>query len=227
MNKTILIAPFDGPLASALAAEARGAGWSVALALPAGRGAAPVPGGEMEEGPPERAGAAAGTVALAYDPESFVSAAALVASAVNALGDIYAAVLVDAPAATGIDLASCKPGELGAFAAARCSGPLYLVRELARRFESRGGGRILLLAPERPRDASPGPAAAMAQGAFEGLGRGLFAAAAGAPWSAFGLVDASGQPDRAARRALSLLEDPKAPKAGAWLRYTGKGGLFG
>jgi hypothetical protein len=233
VNKTILIAPFDGPLATALAAEARAAGWSAALALaPARAAATPArPAGEAREGgaadEARAAPAGPGTAALPYDPESFVSTAALVAAAYNALGDIYATVIVDAPAAKGIELASCRPGELGSFAAARCAGPLYLIREMARRFEARKGGRILLLAPERPRDASQGPAASMAAGAFEGLGRGLFAQAEGASWSAFGLVDASGQADRAARYALALLEDPKASKAGRWLRYTGKSGIFG
>jgi len=235
VSKTILIAPFDGPLAGALAQAAREAGWAAALATaPRRRAEAPresvredardEPGAERAPEAPE---AGAGCVALPYDPESYVSTAALVTAACNALGDIDVAVLVADRRADLVDLSAGKPGELGSLVGGLCAGPLYLVRELARRFEARKSGAILLATPERPRDAGAGAVAALAEGAFEGLGRGLFAQAEGSCWRAFGLVDASGQPDRAARYALSLLEDPRGSKAGRWLRYTGKAGLFG
>jgi hypothetical protein len=226
VKKTILIAPFDGPLAAALASEAGAALWSVALAL--ARGPA---GGASGPAPSETGGAGAGdradSVTIAYEPRSFVSASALVLSAENALGPLDAAILVFDPAAAKTDFLGAKPGELAALVEERCSGPLFLARELARRFEARRSGRILLVGPESPRDAALGPAAAMADGAFEGLGSGLFAAAASAAWSAYGLRDASGQSDRLARYALELLDEPKPTKAGRWLRYSGKGGIFG
>lgn len=106
-------------------------------------------------------------------------------------------------------------------------GPSLLGPRVVKRFEARGSGAILLVAPESPRDAAPGPLAALADGAFEGLGRGLFAAAAGARWTAYGLRDASGQSEKAARYTLELIADPKQTKAGRWLRYTGKSGIFG
>ena len=223
MKKTILIAPFDGPLAAALASEASAAGWSVALALAGGPKAddsAPeaVPAPELES---------AGAVTIHYEPRSFVSVAALVLSARNALGELDAAVLVSDPAAAKADFLAGKPGELASLVEERCAGPLFLARELARRFEARKSGRILLLAPESPRDAALGAAAALADGAFEGLGTGLFAAAVGAAWSAYGLRDASGSSARAARYALDLLSEPKPAKAGKWLRFTGKSGIFG
>jgi hypothetical protein len=213
VKKTILIAPFDGPLAAALAAEASSDGWSVALALVRGL-AAP-------------ADAAPGFLTLAYDPRSYVSASTLALSAQNALGELDAAVLVFDPAAAKAEFLSSKPGELAGLVEERCSGPLFLAREIIRRFEARKSGSILLFAPESPRDAALGPTAAMADGAFEGLGTGLFAAAAGASWAAYGLRDASGQADRAARFALELLGEAKPAKAGRWLRYSGKGGIFG
>jgi len=220
VSKTILIAPFEGPLALALAEAAREAGWSAALAVaPRRRG----DGSREECAVPE----GALCVALPYDPASYVSASALVAAACNALGGLDAAVLVADHQAGSVDPGACKPGDLSALVGARCAGPLFLVRELARRFEARRSGSFLLLAPERPRDAASGPAAALADGAFEGLGRGLFAQAAGACWKAFGVIDASGQADLAARYALSLLEEGRGSKAGRWLRHTGKGGLFG
>lgn len=232
MKKTILIAPFDGPLASAVAAAARGSGWSTALATSpraAAKGReAPAEGRPEPEGgalPDQPSGV--DTVALPYDPASYVSASALIAAARAALGDIDAAVIVSDRGAGGPDFAATKAGELGALVGANCAGPLYLARELARRFESRKAGKLLLLASEPPRDAALGPIAAMTEGAFEGLGRGLFSVAAGSSWAAFGLVDATGEPDRAARYAMALLEDPRASKAGRWLRFTGKSGIFG
>ena len=223
MKKTILIAPFDGPLAAALASEASAAGWSVALAL-SRRAASPAPGSDAGN----EASGGANYVTVAYEPRSFVSASALVISAENGLGSLDAAILVLDPAEAKADFLAAKPGELAALVEERCSGPLYLARELVRRFEARGSGRILLLAPESPRDAALGPAAAMAAGAFEGLGEGLFAAAtSSSSWSAYGLRDASGQGDRLARYALELLGEAKPAKAGRWLRYSGKSGLFG
>jgi hypothetical protein len=226
VNKTILIAPFDGPLAAALSTEAGQAGWSVALAL-----ARTAPLSEAEGLAASHSGAAdegaETAVTLYYDPRSFVSASSLVLSAENAIGAIDAAILVFDPAAAKADFLSAKPGELSGLVEERCSGPLFLARELVRRFEARRSGRLLLLAPENPRDAALGPAAALADGAFGGLGAGLFAAAAAAAWSAYGLRDASGQSDRAARYALELLSETKPSKAGRWLRYSGKGGLFG
>jgi hypothetical protein len=225
VKKTILIAPFDGPLAAALASEASAAGWSVALALVRGRSAAPI---ERPQGsPPEDGGDRARATTLDYEPRSYVSASSLVLSARNALGELDAAILIFDPASAKADFLAGKPGELSGLVEERCSGPLYLSRELVRRFESRKAGSILFLAPESPRDAALGPAAAMADGAFEGLAKGLFAASVGAPWSAYGIRDASGQPERTARYALELLEEAKAAKAGRWIRYTGKTGLFG
>ena len=224
MSKTILIAPFDGPLAAALAAEAGAAGWSAALALGRGTGGGAAGGAAAEAG---AAGRRADSVAIVYEPRSFVSAASLVLSAENALGPLDAAVLVFDPADAKAEFLGAKPGELAALVEERCSGPLFLARELVRRFEARGSGRLLLVAPESPRDAALGPAAAMAEKAFEGLGMGLFAAAASTAWSAYGIRDASGQGDRFARFALELLAEPKPTKAGRWLRYSGKGGIFG
>ncbi len=220
MAKTILIAPFDGPLAAALASEAGSEGWSVALALSRGPSA-----GSAEVS--SEAGRSVRAITIPYDPRSYVSASSLVLSAMNALGDLDAAVLVFDPTAAKADFLSGKPGELSALVEERCSGPLFLARELVRRFEGRRAGSLLLLAPESPRDAAVGPVAAMADGAFAGLGTGLFSAASGASWSAFGLRDSSGQSERAARYALELLGEAKGAKAGRWLRFTGKSGLFG
>ena len=159
VTKTILIAPFDGPLASALGTEASAQGWSVALAMVRGPSAAAA------------AKAAPGVVTLAYDPRSYVSASSLVLSAINALGGLDAAILILDPASAKADFLSGRPGELSGLVEERCSGPLFLARELVRRFEARKSGAILLLAPENPRDSALGPIASMASGAFEGLGR--------------------------------------------------------
>jgi hypothetical protein len=221
VSKTILIAPFDGPIAAALAAEAARVGWSVAQAL----ARAPGQAGALPPGPQDDT--VVGAAALHYDQRSFVSASALVLSAENAFGSIDAAALVFDPASAKADFLSAKPGELAALVEERCAGPLFLARELARRFEARRSGRLMLLAPESPRDAALGPVAAMADGAFEGLGAGLFAAAAAGGWHAYGLRDASGQSDRFVRFAIELLSEARPTKAGRWLRYSGKSGIFG
>ena len=227
MKKTLLIAPFDGPIAAAVAAEACAAGWSVALALAPGFSPAAPVSVEGSEAMAKVAERRAASTSIAYDPRSYVSASSLVLSAINALGELDAAVIIFDPASAKADFLAAKPGEISALMEERCAGPLFLARELVRRFEARKAGSLLLVAPESPRDAALGPAAAMADGAFEGLGTGLFAAAAGQAWSAFGLRDASGQADRVARYAIELLGDAKAAKAGRWLRYTGKSGIFG
>jgi hypothetical protein len=226
VSKTILIAPFDGPLAAALASEAAAAGWSSALALGRGSGDS-VAGAGAAQAEEAAEGRPADSIAIVYEPRSFVSASTLVLSAENALGSLDAAALVLDPADAKAEFLGAKPGELAALVEERCSGPLFLARELVRRFEARGSGRLLLVAPESPRDAALGPAAAMAEKAFEGLGMGLFAAAASASWSAYGIRDASGQADRFARFAMELMAEPKPTKAGRWLRYSGKGGIFG
>jgi NAD(P)-dependent dehydrogenase (short-subunit alcohol dehydrogenase family) len=223
VRKTILIAPFEGPLAAALAERASASGWRVAVAIARrpqqrGEGAAPDAAPRAPEG----------AATLAYDPRSCASASALVISAATALGgELGAAAVVAGPASQKAGFPAAKPADIAQLVDERCAGPLYLAREAVRRFEEKGFGRILLFAQESPRDAEAGPAAAMAYGAFEGLGRGLFAASAGSAWSAYGLRDSSGMPDRAARFALELLEEARPTKAGRWMRFSGKSGLFG
>jgi hypothetical protein len=214
----MLIAPFEGPLATALAAEARAAGWAIALAMPGPP--RPAAEGEGEDASRE-------TAPLAYNPASFVSVSALLLAARNALGELDAVVLVSDRGTAALDLAACKPGEISALVERKCTGLLYIARELVKRFEARKTGRLLLLCSEPPRDAALGPTTALAEAAFEGLGRGLFEASSGAAWCAYGIQDASSQPERAARYALGLLGDAKTSKAGRWLRFTGRTGIFG
>ncbi|HET7839238.1 MAG TPA: hypothetical protein VFL04_05730 [Rectinemataceae bacterium] len=218
MKKTMLIAPFGGALAAAIAAEARAAGWAVALAMPG----PPRAGQEKTEDDP-----GGDTATLSYNPSSYVSVAALVLSARNALGEIDAAVLVADRGSGGLDLVASKPGDIAALVEEKCAGPLYLARELVRRFEARRSGSILMLSSEPPRDASSGPSTSLVDSAFEGLGRGLFGLSSGASWRAYGVQDASSQADRAARFALGLLGEAKGAKAGRWIRFTGRTGIFG
>jgi hypothetical protein len=228
VRKTILIAPFEGPLAAALAEGAAAAGWRIALATalaPRGDAARPGPAPAPEAAAPR---GPSGAALLSYDPRSCASAAAMVVAATTALGgELGAAAVIAGPASAKADFPGGRPAEIAQLVDERCAGPLYLAREIVRSFEGRGAGRILLFAQESPRDAEAGPAAATAYGAFEGLGRGLFAASAGARWSAYGLRDSSGTPDRAARFALELLEESRPSKAGRWMRFSGKSGLFG
>lgn len=220
--KTILIAPFEGPLAAALAERALAAGWKAAFGA-ARRGS----GGSAGPSEGRKAAETADAAVIPYNPRSCASVAALVLSAQNALGGLGAAAIVAPAAGTKAQFPADKPADIAELVDERCAGPLYLARELARLFEERGEGRMLLFAQESPRDAEAGPAAALAYGAFEGLGTGLFAASSGTVWSAYGLRDSSGLPDRAARFALELLEESRPARAGRWMRFSGKSGLFG
>lgn len=244
MKKTILIAhsgeaptadaPYGGPLSSALVAEARAAGYAVALALRAEPRAAAKPpakagaakDGRTREAEPEAAPADEVSV-LAWNPSSFVSASALALAAKNALGELEAAVILSEPVAIRADLLGGGPGEVETAIAEATLGPALLSRELARRFEARKSGALLLLCVEPPDDAPLGPAAALAAGAFRGLGEGLFAASAEAPYDVYGVADRGGSPAETARFVLRLLSEGKSGKAGRWLRFGGKAGIFG
>jgi len=218
VNKTILIAPFDGPVAAALAAEAHAAGWATALAL----------AGETESRPQKDEPAdRLKSLRLAYNPASFISVSSMILQARNTLGSIDAAILLGNGMTIQGGFGGDRPGELGAAVERHSIGPLFVARELCRIFDQQRAGRILLLAPERPRDAAIGAAASLVAGAFEGLGTGLFTMAESAPWKAFGIFESGGAPERVARFALATLEDPKASRAGRWIRHTGKAGIFG
>lgn len=225
MKKTILIAPFEGPLAAALAREARAAGWSVAIARGEPARAEPARPAPL---PPEaqQAPEASDLVALPWNPASYISASALALGARNALGELDAAILLSEAESLRVDLVGARPGEVDTALQRAVLGPALLSRELVRGFEARRGGSLLLM--ERETAARPsGPAAGLAAGAFHGLGEGLFDAAREAAWKAFGVIDKGESPDEAARFAIRLLDDDKGGKSGRWLRFTGKAGLFG
>jgi hypothetical protein len=225
VDTTILIAPGEGPLALALAAEARQAGWKCALAVKAGD---PAPAAQALSSPGSGAASRAEPVSdklsFSWNPASYVSASALAIAATAAIGEIEVLALVADPATALPDLLLATPGAAAAGIESACLGPALLAREMLRRFAARGRGRILLLCAEQPADAPAGPAAALAAGAFRGLGDGIFATGGHAAW---GVIDASGQVELAARFALRLLDEKKAGKTGRWLRFTGKPGIFG
>ena len=217
MSKTILVAPYEGPLAAALVSEARAAGWTVAVAVTgvavAGAGG---PAGDS---------ALPGVAVFPLTPGSYVSSTTLFMSVRNALGDLDAVAVVSG-AGGSTDLVGGKPGEVEAAIQRGTLGPAMLAREALRSFGPRKAGRLVLLGAE-PEGEAPGPAAALAAGAFRGLGDGIFAAAREAPWEAFGILDKGDNPAEAARFVLRLLEDGRAGKSGRWLRFSGKPGLFG
>ena len=217
MNKTILVAPYEGPLAAALVSEARAAGWTVAVAGVAG-GAGP------SSATPE------GVAAFPLTPGSYISSATLFMSVRNALGDPDVVAVLSGggagSAVAGADLVGGGPGEAEAAIQRGTLGPAMLVREALRCFGTKKAGRLVLLGAESEGETL-GPAAALAAGAFRGLGDGVFVASREAPWEAFGILDKGENPAEAARFVLRLLEDGRGGKSGRWLRFTGKPGLFG
>ena len=209
----MLIAPFEGDLAEALASAAQGAGWKVGLAWR---------GGSVEEGD----GAAShpkGTL-LPWNPASYVSAGALALTATSALGEIDVLVLVCDPKTSETSLYDGSAGRLGTAFEAAVTGPLYLTREMIRRFETVKAGRLLLVSAEAEPNTSW---STLVGAAFRGLGETAFARARGATWSAWGLAERSGKIEAAAEFALRLLEEQKTAKSGRWLPYNGKSGIFG
>ncbi len=227
MKKTILIAPFDGPIAAALAAEARASGWRVVLALRPEGGEGPVPTHAPDDTNGPSLAPALDSIVLSWNPGSFVSASTLLVAARTQAGEIDAAAIVADPAALRVDLLGGRPGEVEDAVLRATLGPAFLARELARRFGERQGGDILLFMGEPPEDAPSAPAVSLAAGAFRGLGEGLFAAAREAPYAVYGVLEKSGAPDQAARFALRLLDERKSGKSGRWLRFGGKAGIFG
>jgi hypothetical protein len=234
VNKTILVAPYEGPIAAALVSEARAAGWRVAIATVAGgAGADPsaAPAGTAASVDAAPQGAAPPDVAaFPLTPGSYISSTTLFMSVRNALGDPDVVAIVSGGvaggAARGADLVGGRPGEAEAAIQRETLGPAMLVREALRGFGARKAGRLVLLGAESEGEAL-GPAAALAAGAFRGLGDGVFVASREAPWEAFGILDKGENPVEAARFVLRLLEDGRGGKSGRWLRFTGQPGLFG
>jgi len=230
VSKTILVAPYEGPLAAALVSEARAAGWTVAIAV-SGVAVSGVAGSAgPSEAPAGDAAAPSGVTAFVLTPGSFVSSTTLFMSVRNALGDPDVVAIVSGSAGGGsvggADLVGGKPGEVEAAIQRETLGPAMLAREALRCFGTKKAGRLVLLGAE-PEGEAQGPAAALAAGAFRGLGDGIFAASKEAPWEAFGILDKGDSPSETARFVLRLLEDGRGGKSGRWLRFTGKPGLFG
>lgn len=228
VNKTILVAPYDGPLAAALVSEARAAGWTVAIASAgAKQGVASEPSAVGAD--PAAAALPSGVSVFPLTPGSYVSSTTLFLSVRNALGEPDVVAIVSDAAqdrAGGEDLVGGRPGEIESAIQRATLGPAMLAREALRCFGARKAGRLVLLG-EEPEGETLGPAAALAAGAFRGLGEGVFVAAREAPWEAFGILDKSGTPGEAARFVMRLLDEGRGGKSGRWLRFSGKPGLFG
>jgi hypothetical protein len=231
VKKTILIAPFAGPLAAAIAKEARSAGYAVAIALPQagtaqGAIAAGQKAGAPESGQPETEGAS-DLASLAWNPASYISASALLLSARNALGgEIDAAVILSEAGSFRADLVGGKPGEVETVLDRVTVGPALLAREILRGFEARRQGTLVLVSPD-PAEPQRAPIDALAAGAFRGLGDGIFALSESAAYEAFGVLDRSETVPETARFVIRLIDAKKNGKSGRWLRFTGKPGLFG
>jgi hypothetical protein len=255
VKKTILIAPFEGPFAAALADEARAAGWAVLLArtdAPAQAKPTGKPAAGKEAAPLLEPAEPRDFAALPWNPSSYISTSSLFLAGKNALGELDAIVLLAESGNARPDLIEGRPGELEAYLTRSAAGPAFLVRETVRSFEARRApgrdsgrdavrdGALVFVDREADSPASPagsaaaagsgpsaGPAAALAAGAFRGLAEGVFAMSREASWEAFGVIDRTGDDAELARFVLRLLEAKKSGKSGRWLRHTGKSGLFG
>ena len=226
--KNMIIGPGEGAAASSIARAARAAGWRVLLARASGgaEAAGPKAGHPRSPLPPI---SGEGDI-LAWNPASYVSAGALAINA-SALGDIEALVLVSEPENGGPALFDGAPGSLASRLEEATLGPIWLAREIIRRFEAGGGGRILAISVEGPDEAQRVPGelawAAYLRSAFRGFGEGLFDRARNARWKAWGIVDKSGKSEALGDFAIALLEEGREAKSGRWLPFNGKSGIFG
>ncbi len=226
----MIIAPGEGASALVIADAARGAGWRVILARRTGvaerpaspKGVPPLSETNLasrdEEAIPD------------WNPASYVSAGALAIKA-SSLGPIDTLVLMSEPDEEGPSIFDGAPGSLAASLEEVTLGPIWLAREMIRRFETGKPGRILAVSVESPNEAPgvPGEGArtAFVKSAFRGFGEALFNRAQNARWKAWGIADRSGKPEALAAFAIAILDEGKEAKSGRWLPFNGKSGLFG
>ena len=226
--KNMIIAPGEGMAVTALADAARAVGWRVLLAQRAGDAEETGPRGSVPRSP-IRPPSGDGDI-LTWNPASYVSAGALAINA-SSLGPIDALVLVSEPEKYGPSLFDGAPGSLATGLEEATLGPIWLAREIIRRFEAGEGGRVLAVSVEGPEEAqrAAGEQAwtAFVQSAFRGFGEGLFDRAREARWKAWGIADKSGKYEALADFAIAILEEGKVAKSGRWLPFNGKAGIFG
>lgn len=233
MKKTTLVAPYDEPLARAVAVEARVLGRSVAALLPGSgdsRETRKGKRGESEEAGDRGAGPhghAPEEASIPWNPPSFVSARSAVLDASVRFGSVDEAVLVVSPRpAPGL---AAKPSELERVLQDRVLSVLWLAREILTHFTARGSsagpGRLILVLADRgqaPRD----PVGAAAFGAVSAFAAALAESAPDAPYDVWAVQDSCPQDDLAAQYIRRILEAPPERRPGRALRFTGKNTLF-
>ena len=226
----MIIAPGEGSVASAIAEAARSAGWRVILARRSDPSDIPASARSVSPKSAAQPAPGEGEAFLNWNPASYVSAGALAIKA-SSMAPIDALVLVSEPETGGPALFDGAPGNLAASLEEATLGPVWLAREMIRRFESGKTGGLLAVSVESPEEAQrvPGEGAwsAFVSSAFRGFGEGLFDRARGARWKAWGIADRSGKPEALGAFAIALLEEGKEAKSGRWLAFNGKPGLFG
>lgn len=233
MKKTTLVAPYDEPLARAVAVEARVLDRSVAALLPGfgeprearkGRRGEPAEAGDPGA---DLHGPAPGETPIPWNPPSFVSARSAVLDASVRFGSVDEAVLVVSPGPAP-DL-TAKPAELERILQDRVFSVLWLAREILTHFSARGSavgpGRLILVLADRglpPRD----PVGAAAFGAVSSFAAALAESAPDAPYDVWAVQDSCPQDDLAAQYIRRILEAPPERRPGRALRFTGKSTLF-
>ena len=225
MKKTTLIAPFDDPLALALAGEARVLGRSIAALLPGSAVAREgKPGSKKSETAPE---AEQTERPIAWNPPSYVSARAAVLEACVRFGAVDEAVIVASPGpAPGL---TAKPAEIEKVFHDRVLSVIWLVRELlttfAGRAEGREPGRLILVLADRGLENRE-PVSAGAFGALRSFAVSLAETASDAPYDVWTVQDSCPQDDLAAHYIAKLLDAPRDRRGDRVVRFTGRGGIF-
>jgi hypothetical protein len=211
VKKTTLIAPYDDPLALAIAGEAHILGRATAAFLP---------GSEVKKTAPAEAPE---DLPIAWNPPSYVSARASVLEAVVRYGALDEAVLIASPGiAPGL---SAKPAELEKLFQDRVLSFFWLTREILARFSERGTGRLVFVLADRGQSQRE-PAAAAVFGAIVSFASSLAETSQDAPYNIWAVQDSCPQDDLAAQYISKILSAPDDRRGGRVIKYTGKSSIF-
>jgi hypothetical protein len=218
VKKAILTAPGEHPLAALLAEEALAKGMEALKVLFSPRAKAEAGGVDLAKKD--------GIAQANYSPGSFVSARTVFIEALTVFESLEAAIFIYSPseavrkALSGIDL-----DEIEEFADTSVKGEMLLVKEAAAYFAGRGRGSLVFVLPTANEEGA-GLFDYVSKSVFKGLAQAAFDGSTELV-PAFGF-QCQAEADRAfARFVLKTIEESPRKTAGRWLKYSGKGGLFG
>lgn len=211
MKKTTLVAPFDEPLARAVAGETRLTGRSVAALLPQSKKAdSPSP-----DAPAERP--------IPWNPSSYVSARSAVMETIVRFGGLDEAVFIASPGPAP-DIAG-KAVDIERLVQERVLGTLWLVREILSKLSSQGSGRFIFVLAHRDQGIHS-PVMAAAFGALEAFALSLVETTVDSPYEIWTLQNTCPQDDITAQYIRRILDSSSDRRGSRVIKFSGKTGIF-